>query len=130
MTSIYTMFLYYLALFNISGFMNPQEQWCNDTGTGSDNICCTNTTYIANLTCPTRHTCDKIILTPYLKSSVVLDAVPSTGTLDMYDSFLKDGTSIGLPKNINMLIFVAKTGDSTMQYTLGNQSCFKLYERF
>ena len=118
MTSIYTMFLYYLALFNISGFMNPQEQWC------------TNTTYIANLTCPTRHTCDKIILTPYLKSSVVLDAVPSTGTLDMYDSFLKDGTSIGLPKNINMLIFVAKTGDSTMQYTLGNQSCFKLYERF
>ena len=51
--------------------------------------------------------------------------MPSTSTNDMYDSFLKDGTSIGLPKNINMLIFVAKQGDSTMQYTLNNQSCFK-----
>jgi hypothetical protein len=46
--------------------------------------------------------------------------------LDMYNGFLKDGTSIGLPKNINMLVFVAKTGDSTMQYTLGDQYCFKV----
>ena len=121
------MFLYYLAFFNTSGFMNPLEHWCNNTVVpGTDNICCNNTTYIANLTCPTKHTCDKIILTPYLKPYVVLDAIPSTSTLDMYNGFLKDGTSIGLPKNINMLVFVAKTGDSTMQYTLGDQYCFKV----
>jgi len=118
------MFLYYLAFYNISGFMNPKIQWCNTTT--FRNICCDNTTYIANLTCPTRNTCDQIKLTPYLKPSIVLDAMPSTSSDDMYDSFLKDGTSIGLPKNINMLIFVAKQGDSTMQYTLNNQSCFKV----
>ena len=117
------MFRYYLAIFNISGFMNPTQQWCH---AGSDNICCNNTTYIANLTCPTKYTCDNIILTTDIQSSVVLKAFPSTSTFDMYDSFLQNGSSIGLPPNINMLIFVAKTGDSTMQYTLNNNFCVKV----
>ena len=108
-------------------FVDPSGlKWCNDTGNVEHNICCNNTTYIANLTCPTNDTCDKIILTPYLRPSVVLDAMPSTSALDMYNSFLKDGTSIGLSKNINMLIFVAKSGDSTIQYTLKDNNCTKI----
>ena len=103
--------------------MNPLQRWCH---VNSDNICCNNITYIANLTCPTTETCDKIIVTPFLHKPVVLDAYQSDRAGDMYNSFLQNGTIIGLPNSTDVYIFVAKTGDSTMRYTLNNNLCFKV----
>ena len=117
---------YLIAIFNQSGYIiDNKKVFCYEPG----HPCCQNMDiYQANMTC-NEDMCFNVTINSQSHPQIekILSVYPSTGSKDMYNSYLKNGSELGFPEySSNLMTFQTIKGyDNNMRYNIKEQLCFK-----
>lgn len=123
---------YLIAIFNQTGYIdNNTKVFCDN----SSHICCQNLDiYQSNMSCTQninkgQVSCHDVNISSLSSPNISkkLKVYRSTGSGDMYNSYLKNTTKLGLPLNSHdlMTFQVLNGSDSNMRYKFRNELCFK-----